>query len=42
MGVVGGGVAFLVGDDVRAVWCLEEGGGGKGEVVIHALYVDEE
>ena len=37
MGVIGGGVAFLVGDDVRAVRCRLEGSGGKGVVVINAL-----
>ena len=42
MGVVRGGVAFLVGDDVRAVWCYEEGIGGKGVVVIHGLSVYED
>ena len=42
MGIVGGGVAFLTGDDVCAVWCREEGGGGKGVVAINALGVYEE
>ena len=37
MGVVGGDVACFGGDDVLAVWCHEEGIGGKGVVVIHAL-----
>ena len=42
MGIVGGGVAFFVWDDMRSVRCLEEGGGGKREVVVHALHVDKE
>ena len=39
---VGGGVAFLVGYDVGAVWGRAECGGGKGEVVINALDRGEE
>ena len=37
LGVVGGGVSFLVGYDVCAVWCRLKSGGCEGEVVVNEL-----